>query len=202
MRLHSNVIGEFHIRESSARAGTAISVLRKHGSRSRAYAFEVQLSGSGRQGGAYGNLPGKSATWDEYGIFLAALYRVDPAMRVDGGTYESAEHFHWATGDRYRTLLPADAELRHKWQSVGASVGDSYWVWECNKCGATLRPLQRGWTFAMLNSEPEDAAAQYTIEPERGYADVLRAIDDILNDPDADDIDRLVLTSLQKGERG
>lgn len=46
------------------------------GSRSRARRFSVRLSGSSRY--AMRSLPDKSPTWDEWGIFLAAIFELDP----------------------------------------------------------------------------------------------------------------------------
>lgn len=122
MRLHTDLILERHIRDAAKRwAGVGIIRLDRHGSRKRDHAYEVQLSGNGVTGGMHGNHGYRMATWDEWGMVLAALYRIDteliagPYPHNHEGEYES---FDWSTGDRYQWLTPAQQHLRHRFDTV------------------------------------------------------------------------------------
>lgn len=59
------------------------------GSRSRENGFIVRLAGSSRY--HMRSLPHKSATWDEWGIFIAALYELDDDALI--GHYGGHENF-------------------------------------------------------------------------------------------------------------
>lgn len=144
MRLHTNLT-RTHIAEAARHAGVAIEHLSEHGSRTAVRAFEVALSGSGASGGQWGGGGYKSATWDEWGIFFAALYRFDPAMRA-ARTYDNAEHFAWATGDRYATLNPHAQHLRHRW-THNAQAGHRWYVAQTCRCGAVRRFPRPGYVW-------------------------------------------------------
>ena len=146
MRLHTNTLTESDIRDAARRAGVTLEHLGRHGSRKRAHAFEVALSGSGVTGGQWGGGGYKSATWDEWGIFLGALYRADAEM-VAGNAYRNAEHFRWVTSARYDELTPAGQHYRHRWDFQGAVVTGSYWVYECKGCDAHMRRLATGYQW-------------------------------------------------------
>lgn len=98
------------------------------------FALEVQLEASqrdrGRRAGntgGYGASTGwggdgsYAATYDEWGFFLAALYRRDPLMRCapnfkrDYSQYHDAEDFHHKTG---RTYDPSYPPLLEQWEAV------------------------------------------------------------------------------------
>lgn len=101
----------------------------EYGSQSRTRAFEVVLTGSSVHGGQYGTTDYKTATWDEWGVWLGHLFQRDPTARISG-VYEGAGDFHYLTNDRYHpghqlTLCP-----RHRWVYV------SPYHFECAKCGA------------------------------------------------------------------
>lgn len=152
MRIHSNTVNEADIRrvvDVLVGGNVRVHSLTRHGSRSRHHALNLILSGSSKFGGQYGDLNYAAATWDEWGIVLNAIFELDPDAVVLG-VYESAEHFHWVTGDRYRMLTPGAQHLRHNWLSGdagGRSVGGSYYVQSC-KCGAIVRRLAHGRTFS------------------------------------------------------
>ncbi len=85
MRIHSDTITTQNIAAAASYARVGIEVLTEHGSRSRAKAFEVQLSGSSSyraQGGWW-----LAATWDEWGNFLHFLYGVDDNMLAGQPSY-------------------------------------------------------------------------------------------------------------------
>lgn len=96
-------------------------------------------------------LPHAAATWDEWGIVLARLFDADPDAFVPGA-YESAEHFHWATGGRFANGGPAEMHDQHKWEYLGPVATLAYHVHTCPKCGAVKRYMAWGHDFSELQS--------------------------------------------------
>ena len=143
MRLHSDHIDPLEIRKAASLAGVSFTRFTTHGSRSKEHGYDVILTGSSprrqNQGEDY------AATWDEWGIFLGTLYAVDADMLAGRGGYQSADHFHWSTGNRYipGVLSLADQHRSHKWEWAGDSATGSYHMSECG-CGAVRRFLHRG----------------------------------------------------------
>lgn len=87
------------------------------------FALEVQLEAAyrdrGRRAGSSGSYGAMSheydnyaATYDEWGFFLAALYRMDGAARCapnfkrDSAVYYDADDFHFKTGRTYDATYP------------------------------------------------------------------------------------------------
>jgi hypothetical protein len=164
MRIHTDSLTEKDIYEATARAGSAVRVVvTEHGSRSRARAFNVTLSGTSsrrRNTGNYGAAgedsywgPDRShaATWDEWGMFLAELFRRDPNAVVPN-IYESAEHFRWVTGARFDNLTPPyqHGGAGHRWGRPRRNVTGVYSVAECTSCEAMTRRMAYGHTFAEI----------------------------------------------------
>ncbi|WP_176561903.1 hypothetical protein [Mycolicibacterium palauense] len=152
MRIHSNVLTEQHFYEAAIAAGVTVVGVHRHGSRSRERAYDFGISGSGRSGGQWGHRDYKSATWDEWGIFLAHLFEVDQDAHTGKHGYLSADHFHWVTGDRFRYLTPDGQHKRHNWLSGdhrGTSATGSYWVQSC-ACGAIQRSVKHGHSWAEI----------------------------------------------------
>lgn len=144
MKIHSDHLDALEVRKAATVAGVAFTRFNLQGSRSRANGFDVILTGSSprRQNGG----TDYAATWDEWGIFLAALFAVDPAMVTP--YYDNAEHFHWSTGGRFLpgNLRPSTRCTRkggHKWEWAGQTATGSYTVHEC-ECGAIMRRMLRG----------------------------------------------------------
>jgi hypothetical protein len=86
-------------------------VLTEHRSRKRARAFEVKLNtyvkepGDGRSwrnSGRYGAGAEYAATYDEWGYFLAALFRKDPALTIPSA-YPNIEAFIRTTSEKRNT---------------------------------------------------------------------------------------------------
>lgn len=149
MKIHGDNLTTDIIENAAARAGVRVIKMDHRGSKTRQHAYEIALSGRGVHGGMYGNLDYPTALWDEWGIALAAIFEADPTAHA-GKVYESADHFHWVTGDRFRTLTPSDVHLRHNWLSgdaAGRSATGSYYVRSC-KCGAVHRFMARGRSWA------------------------------------------------------
>src|SRR5690606_22620929 len=79
----------------------------------RKRAFEVYLTGHGRNGGQYGNLDGRTASWDDWGMVLARLYLLDHELTIPR-VYLDMEHFMEVTCDRYL----ADEVINDRWVTV------------------------------------------------------------------------------------
>lgn len=158
MRLHVNQkINTAEIHTAARNAGVTTELVEWHRSRSHVGAFEVRLSGGSSrrsQGSDY-----QAATWDEWGMFLAALYALDPTMVVGSGTYLSADHFTWATGGRFNPehpqhVTPATQHRQHRWQPGGMAVTGSYHVQHCKgvECTAHARRVAHGHTWDEIAS--------------------------------------------------
>lgn len=119
MRIHSDTITHRDFINAAYTARVAVVDLSTYGSRSRDRAFKFYLSGSGITGGQWGSQDYKTATWDEWGIFLGHLFDVDPIAHTGKNSYLSAQHYHWVTGDRFRTLTPRHQHHRHRWEYRG-----------------------------------------------------------------------------------
>jgi hypothetical protein len=132
MRIHTDKITTIDVyRAVIGMHGVSVDVT-EHGSHSRARSFDVSLTGtSGRRTntGRYGAPVDDdtfAATWDEWGIFLAYLFSVDPNAWA-GGTrkrpiYDGREDFHSATGGRFRSLKQEDQHKNHRWQRVSEGI--------------------------------------------------------------------------------
>lgn len=151
MRVHSNVLTENDILTAALQTGVIVHRLEAHGSMSRARAFTFYLEGNGAYGGQWGHHAEKSATWDEWGAVIGLLYTKDPQAHYGAGSYESVEHFNWATGNRFvGKKMPLDTHYRHKWQHEGLNVTGKYTVAHCMKCTALWRQLMPKRTFSEL----------------------------------------------------
>lgn len=145
MIIHSDKLTRDDFYSAAKASGVEIVDVVSKGSRSRKGAFNFAISGSGRHGGQWGTQDYKAATWDEWGIFLAKLFAIDPESHTGKYGYLSAEHFDWMTGYRFQRLDIRDQHKRHKWahHSVATST---YYVHSCD-CGAITRTLARGITW-------------------------------------------------------
>ena len=149
MKIHSDILTADDVREAASKAGCTVPAgIGIGGSRSRKFRLEFWLSGTGREGGQFGITRGRTATWDEWGIALAELFRRDPAARVPS-VYEGAEHFHWATDDRYVDLSVDAQHVRHRWESDGERHPHHYeQVCRCGAVRRTFRQLVTGESFS------------------------------------------------------
>jgi hypothetical protein len=97
--------------------------LERHGSRSRDHAFDVKLEGESRRrpnGGSsgveYGS--GYAATWDQWGVFLAVLFDLDPNALTP---YDSGrEAFTARTHERFMPTESVEGVTLHR--STNANV--------------------------------------------------------------------------------
>lgn len=176
MRIHSDTLTITDIYQAAAIAGggdyrtsPVLVEVTQHGSRKRARAFNVSLMGTSSRrpnnaaGGRFADGRGDAhaATWDEWGMFLAELFRRDPAAIVPN-VYESGEHFRWVTGARFDTLThdQQHGATGHKWSDSYPNITGVYYVAECTgrkgkPCSATTRRMAHGHAFAEL-TDPRD----------------------------------------------
>ena len=133
MRIHSDVLTYADIITAVKNAGAdfaAIEGLTAHGSRARNRAYNVNLVGnSHRRPNRVHTHSEYAATWDQWGVFFAYLYGVDPDLKTT--TYKDEETFHRATGYRFDgDALPSDYHGDHSW------VVRASFVHECRHCPA------------------------------------------------------------------
>lgn len=136
MRIHSNLIRADKVRDALAAEKAAgriaphvtFKVLHECGSRSHAFAVEIQLEAAirdnGRRAGnsgAYGamipEVDGYAATFDEWGWLLAALFGLDPAMIV--GTPKNPVYRDRSDFDNRTSLTYTPAALIHEIETSG-----------------------------------------------------------------------------------
>lgn len=145
MRLHTDRLAPSDVHRATTAAGMTgvFAVVTVHGSRSRARGLEVKLTGTSSRrpnSGGCGAGGDYAATWDEWGMFLAALYELDPEMIAGSPSrpaYASRAAFHAATHGRFLTLT-ADAQhgrAGHKW---GPSGDGNRARRECTTCDALV----------------------------------------------------------------
>jgi len=154
MKIHSDSIESLDIRKAARFAAVGFTRFDLAGSRSREQAFDILLTGDSgrRQNGGQD----EAASWDQWGIFLGHLYRLDPNLKTP--YYGSDEHFVWATGGRFTPDFTAvDCHRQHKWGFGLQSVTGAYSVAECEGntrhegCGAVQRWMLHGHEFADLS---------------------------------------------------
>jgi hypothetical protein len=153
MRIHSDSLESLDLRKAATMAAVDFTRFDLKGSRSRAQAFDVILTGnSGRRqnGGA-----DEAASWDQWGIFLGHLFRLDPNLKTP--YYIDGDHFVWVTGGRFTPdFATSDCHRAHKWGFSHTNVTGAYRVMECEGsqrnpgCGAVQRWILSG-TWADLN---------------------------------------------------
>jgi hypothetical protein len=117
MRIHTDTLTAQDLHDAAQLAGCRVESARTHRSTARGHAFDFIMSGHGKARGQYGNLDYSAASWDDYGIALAELFRRDPHAIVGTPgrpTYDGAGEFHAFTVDRYRTLTADQAHHAHK----------------------------------------------------------------------------------------
>lgn len=102
MILRTNIIHEGDLRNAAEWVG-GLTFLRLHDTRGErahsVYVWEVRLAGSSKN--APRGYPGhKTATYEEWGKFLAFLYRIDPRLKCES-YYKNADDFHEKTEGRF-----------------------------------------------------------------------------------------------------
>ncbi len=117
MRIHSDKITWSDLSDAARTAGAWFIKQTSHNSRKRSQAFEVALGGDAPHR-SQADRDEYAATWDQWGIFLGELYRIDPNLVTP--YYRDADDFHFQTFNRFREALPlADRHRRHNWEHAG-----------------------------------------------------------------------------------
>lgn len=136
MRIHTDRLTESDIYTAARHARADVVVLTEHGSRSRDHAFNVKLEGESRRrpnGGASGKgyASGYAATWDQWGVFLAILFDIDPDAFTPYD--KSGAYFDQRTNWRFRpTVVGLGESTNYHVVNVVAdppyhTLGSSYW---------------------------------------------------------------------------
>lgn len=133
MKIHSNSLTEAHIHTATRSHGMkgVYAEVSTQGSRSRARAFTVKLTGTSNRnqnpGTGRDRYVEKAATFDEWGMFIDFLFLCDEDAVI--GQYKGYEHFKACTFGRYESLTQPYAHGNHKWAYVDG-------VSECKDCEA------------------------------------------------------------------
>ena len=144
MRIHSNTLTSQDVYNAARVARATVETLSEHGSRSRARAFEVKLSGESRRrpnGGNYGaDRDVFAATWDQWGVFLQILFDADPDLTIPRA-YADRDEYVYRTDARFTKIgggwadyWPADAHGDHTFRYAGIPYTQA-----CTKCSAVQR---------------------------------------------------------------
>ena len=118
-------------------SGVSLIFCDQKGSRSREHAWNFRLDGETSNRSLNfapdGESWRKAATWDEWGIFLNALFQQDPLAITR--EYRGLRDFQAATGNRFDELVAAEQCPNHKFRHFGEPH-----VSECEKgCGAVVK---------------------------------------------------------------
>lgn len=138
MRIHTSFLTSQDLYAAASKAGVSFTKLEEKGSRSAARAFEVILTGSSSRNQNMGGTD-KAATWDEWGVFLYALYSADDT--VSSPYYSNLSDFNFQTGHRFEYFTPEDAHKQHHWEHDGVWDGATHFFCKGSKgfyCEATM----------------------------------------------------------------
>jgi hypothetical protein len=137
MKIHTDALSSLDLYRATDAAGmhgVHIDGLTRHGSWSRDHAYNVTLRGNstrrpnpGAGGRSYYDDNEYAATWDEWGMFIEALFQADPNAII--GQYRSHALFRAATRNRFDWLTARDACPDHRWEyQIGFQT--------CKRCNA------------------------------------------------------------------
>jgi hypothetical protein len=105
MRLHTNILTPKTIHGQHVVFETRLKVEGPFGSRSHRHAYEITLRGIGphhrknAQNTSDNSISEKAATYDEWGKFIADLFRADPDAKI--GPYNDRTDFRAKTNGKY-----------------------------------------------------------------------------------------------------
>jgi hypothetical protein len=143
MRIHTRApLNAFD--QAASKAGATLEDLTVHRSRKSLFGIEVHLLGASNHWAGHSGASGYGATWDQWGVFLAAIFTVDPAMSCRA--YKDAADFTYKTAGRFPVgaypewagaRMPADYHGDHTWQTL--NVINGRYVQTCTKCSAERR---------------------------------------------------------------
>lgn len=139
MKIHTDILTHADIAEAT-RAGGMRGVYTesetKRGSRSRHHSFDVALRGTSTRRPNWGTGDrdtddGNAASWDEWGMFIQALFVKDPGAII--GMYDSPAAFYAYTGGRFEALTQPYQHPDHRWE-YSPALG----YHECKFCEAVM----------------------------------------------------------------
>ena len=141
MRIHTDTLTYADMHRAARDLPEVFVTVTPHGSRKRDHAWELVLSAAPRKGRRHRN-NGRTgadtfeaaAYWDEWGIVLSNLFRIDPNMTC--WAYDGAKDFHHKTGDRFRNVTALEIHPHHRFDTYDPATQTR----SC-KCGAS-----RTWT--------------------------------------------------------
>lgn len=147
MKIRTNA-DEQTIRNAAKLARVRFDRFKVTGSRTHARTFDVTLFGEssrlpngGRSGGyVYGQDNDHAATWDQWGVFLNAIFDADPTSRMT--YYRDAADYHWQTAARFAEGWPVDAHGDHRWEASGhpyRTEAGTVYTQSCKRCSASKR---------------------------------------------------------------
>lgn len=122
MKIHSDVLTYDNISDATHAAGMTgvYADIIERGSRSRTKGFDVKLTGTSNRnqnpGTGRNRDVEKAATWDEWGMFINALYQIDDDAIV--GPYKDLYDFESKTVGRFESLTAPYAHGNHRWEYV------------------------------------------------------------------------------------
>lgn len=129
MRIHGNTLTTADVRKAAEVARVTLDRFTEHGSRARVRAFDITLQGESRRHQNGGS--GKAATWDQWGVFIAALFDADDTVTIPRA-YVDRYQFDARTNWRFEDGWPEDAHGDHRFEYAGIPMTQG-----CNKCSAT-----------------------------------------------------------------
>lgn len=133
MKIHTKA-DEITVRKAAELARVTFDRFEINGSRTSDHGYDVTLFGaSERRSNSGGSGAGDehAATWDQWGVFLAAVFDADPDARMT--YYKDAGDFHYQTSHRFRDGWPEDAHGDHSWDFAAPGAQT------CRECSAVRR---------------------------------------------------------------
>lgn len=133
MRIHTDTLTELDVMRAATTARVTLDRFVRKGSKSRDHAFDLTLQGESRRHQNGGD--GKAATWDQWGVFLSALFAADENLTIPRA-YRDVEQFDFRTMHRFDApgVFPADYHGDHRFEFAGVPYMQS-----CKKCTASYR---------------------------------------------------------------
>jgi hypothetical protein len=105
MRIHTNNLSKAEVASTLGMPDdVTVHVVSQHGSRTHRIAYEVALRGQSKRHKQApqtrdDSMPGKAATWEDWGQYLANLYRMD--VDLVAGPYTDRADFHKQTKGKF-----------------------------------------------------------------------------------------------------
>lgn len=139
MKIYSDTLSHFDMTSAAEKARVDITRGGSLGkpARKRAFRWEIALSGDSPYLQGNGDRY-PAATWDQWGIFLNALFEADPNMSTE--YYRDRDEFRAVTDDRFDTLTYEQSHRKHDWRymPIGRVLH-----FACNGCTAEQWPRDR-----------------------------------------------------------